>query len=112
MLGWAIASHYQEAPESTQLTLVPSYLARRSAYSVTRNPMYVGGAAMQIGWSILLGSTRLAGITIGYVAGLHLLGVPFEERLLEGRFGDAYLAYKTQVPRWLPSRSPLTSMRP
>ena len=102
MLGWAIASHYQEAPESAQLTVVPTYLARRGAYAVTRNPMYVGGAAMQAGWSILLGSTRLAGITIGYLAGLHLLGVPFEERLLERRFGDSYLAYKTQVPRWLP----------
>ena len=105
MLGWAIASHYQEAPESAQLTLVPTYLARRGAYSVTRNPMYVGGTAMQIGWSTLLGSTRLAGITVGYLAGLHLLGVPFEERLLERRFGDSYLAYKRQVPRWLPTRS-------
>ena len=82
--------------------MVPTYLARHGAYSVTRNPMYVGGAAMQAGWSILLGSPRLAAITIGYLIGLHLLGVPFEERLLEGRFGDSYLAYKTQVPRWLP----------
>ena len=104
MLGWAIASHYQEAPESVQLTVVPTYLARRGAYSITRNPMYVGGAAMQAGWSIFLGSTRLAGITVGYLAGLHLLGVPFEERLLERRFGDSYLVYKSQVPRWLPTR--------
>lgn len=112
MVGWAIASHYQEAPESAQLTLVPSYLARRGAYSVTRNPMYVGGGAMQAGWSILLGSTRLAGITIGYLAGPHLVGVPFEERLLERRFRDSYLAYKTQVPRWLPTHSPWPSVRP
>lgn len=102
MLGWAIASHYQAAPDSAELTAVPTYLVRGGAYAVTRNPMYVGGAAMQAGWSILLGSTRLAMIAAGYLAALDLLGVPFEERLLQRRFGDSYFAYKHQVPRWLP----------
>ena len=103
MLGWAIASHYQEAPKSAPLTVVPTYLAERGAYSVTRNPMYVGGAAMQVGWSVLLGSTRLAMIAIGYLAAMDLFGVPFEERLLERRFGYSYIVYKRHVPRWLPT---------
>lgn len=103
MLGWAIISHYQEAPESAPLTVVPTYLARRGAYALTRNPMYVGGAAMQAGWALLLGSRRLAVVTVGYLAGMNLLGVPFEERLLQRRFGDSYAAYKQRVPRWLPA---------
>ena len=104
MLGWAIISHYQEAPEVAPLTVVPTYLARRGAYALTRNPMYVGGAAMQAGWAVLLGSRRLAVVTVGYLAAMDLLGVPFEERLLERRFGDSYLAYKQAVPQWLPAR--------
>src|SRR6266702_1458336 len=35
------------------------------------------------------------------VAGLHWAVVMPEERYLEGKFGDAYRAYQSQVPRWL-----------
>jgi protein-S-isoprenylcysteine O-methyltransferase Ste14 len=31
--------------------------------------------------------------------------VPWEERNLEARFGEAYLRYKHSVPRWLGRRS-------
>lgn len=103
MIGWAIVSHYQAAPERAKLTVVPTYLARRGAYAYTRNPMYVGGAAMQLGWTVLLGSKRLAITTAACVLALHVWGIPFEERLLQRRFGDSYNTYKQSVPRWLPT---------
>jgi protein-S-isoprenylcysteine O-methyltransferase Ste14 len=102
MLGWAIASHYDAAPDEMPLTVVPTYLARGGAYGFTRNPMYVGGAAMQIGWAILLGSVPNLAAAALYIAGLGSLGVPFEERLLHTRFGDSYDEYRRSVPRWLP----------
>ena len=87
MLGWAIVSHYEAAPDEAPLTVVPTYLARGGAYGVTRNPMYLGGAAMLTGWAVLLGSRPVAVAAAVYVAGLAGLGVPFEERLLHDRFG-------------------------
>jgi hypothetical protein len=111
MLGWAISSHYEAAPKQAKLTVVPTYLARGGAYAHTRNPMYLGGAAMQIGWSVLVGSTRLAGAAGAYVLAMQVLGVPFEERLLERRFGDSYASYKQSVPRMATDRERLTSSR-
>src|SRR5207244_9398269 len=102
LLGWAIVSHYDAAPEEAPLTVVPTYLARGGAYAVTRNPMYLGGAAMQAGWAIVLGSVPVAEVGVVYLMALTAVGVPFEERLLHDRFGESYDAYRRAVPRWLP----------
>ena len=102
VMAAAIRSHYRAAPEVASLSVVPSYLAQDGIYAITRNPMYLGGALMQLGWSILLGSLPVAGVGVTYVLGMDRLGIPFEERLLHERFGPAYDSYRARVPRWLP----------
>jgi protein-S-isoprenylcysteine O-methyltransferase Ste14 len=101
LLAWAIVSHYRTAPEQAEMTLLPTYLVDGGAYALTRNPMYVGGAAMLVGWVVLLGSVPAALAAVGYIIGLDRAGIPFEERLLHDRFGDSYDRYRDQVPRWL-----------
>jgi protein-S-isoprenylcysteine O-methyltransferase Ste14 len=101
MLAWAVASHYEAAPDEAEVTILPTYLVGGGAYAFTRNPMYVGGAAMQAGWAVLLGSFPVLAVGLGYVTALHRWGVPFEERLLRDRFGSSYDLYRQQVPRWL-----------
>jgi protein-S-isoprenylcysteine O-methyltransferase Ste14 len=44
----------------------------------------------------------LAGVAALYVAVMNGLGVPFEERLLQAKFGESYDVYRRSVPRWLP----------
>lgn len=104
MVTWAVVSHYEAAPSDLKAAVIPDYLVRGGAYAVTRNPMYVGGAAMQAGWVILLGSARLAVVGLVYVVALDRLGVPFEERLLHKRFGASYDRYRERVPKWLGRR--------
>jgi len=101
MLAWAIVSHYQAAPDEAKVTVLPTYLVKGGAYAVTRNPMYLGGAAMQTGWAVFLGSVPVAATCAVYIAGMAGAGVPFEERLLHRKFGASYDAYRAQVPRWL-----------
>lgn len=101
LLGAAILSHYRSAPEEVRLSVVPEYLATGGAYRLTRNPMYVGGALMQVGWAILLGSVPVSLTAIAYVVGMDRFGIPFEERLLHGHFETAYDRYTERVPRWL-----------
>ena len=101
VLGAAIRSHYRAAPEVSRVAIVPSYLATGGIYSLTRNPMYLGGALMQSVWAIFFGSPPIA-IALGlYVTGLDRLGIPFEEGLLRRRFGDSYETYRSQVPKWV-----------
>lgn len=101
LLAAAIASHYSAAPDEVSLSVVPEYLATGGAYALTRDPMYVGGALMQAGWAILLGSIPVGITTVAYVIGMDRLGIPFEERLLHRRFGESYDSYQARVPRWL-----------
>jgi Phospholipid methyltransferase len=100
-VGWAITSHYQAAPEEAEVTLIPGYLVRGGAYARSRNPMYVGGATMLVGWSWLFGSLRLGAVALTYMLALDRLGIPFEERILTKKFGESYESYRRQVPRWL-----------
>jgi len=70
-------------------------------YRITRNPMYVGMAWIQLGigigaqngWILLLVPVSLAGV--------YAVAVRHEEAYLERKFGAGYLAYRRSVRRWL-----------
>jgi len=71
-------------------------------YRHVRNPMITGVAMMLIGQSLFWGSW-----VIGAWAGLftlinHIYFIFSEEPGLEKRFGDDYVNYKANVPRWIP----------
>jgi protein-S-isoprenylcysteine O-methyltransferase Ste14 len=102
LAAWALATHYEAAAEgwAPEPRWTPDYLLRKGPYRLTRNPMYVGEATVWLGWTLFTGSPAVvAGLVLlcGALAGT----VRWEERRLTERFGDAYLEYRTQVPRWL-----------
>jgi protein-S-isoprenylcysteine O-methyltransferase Ste14 len=76
-------------------------IATDGPYRFTRNPMYLSLMLVYMGGSLLF---RLpwAWILLPVVfLSLHFLVIIPEENYLEGRFGQRYLHYKTQVRRWL-----------
>lgn len=78
-----------------------SSLVTRGIYKYTRNPMYVGMAAILIGAAIRLGhpiSVLFVGLFIGFIDRFQI--VP-EEKALQKIFGDAYTRYCEQVGRWI-----------
>ena len=100
-IGWAALGHHRAMNDDLQLTPSPDYLAQGGAYAVSRNPLYVGGMTVWFGWSAYRGSGRAAVAGVLWLTMLSTVGIPFEERKLERAFGDAYLAYRRRVPRWL-----------
>jgi protein-S-isoprenylcysteine O-methyltransferase Ste14 len=67
--------------------------------------MLTGVFLILAGESIVGGSIALLAWTLFFVLG-NLLYIPFvEEKSLEERFGEAYLIYKQNVPRWIPRSS-------
>jgi protein-S-isoprenylcysteine O-methyltransferase Ste14 len=73
------------------------------AYSVCRNPLYVGTILMAISLGLFLESlTLLAAVACCTVFGL-CVAIPSEERSLYRKFGDPYLDYCQEVPRFWPA---------
>jgi protein-S-isoprenylcysteine O-methyltransferase Ste14 len=101
LIGWAIVSHYRASPDHAQFAARPNYLATEGAYSISRNPLYLGGAAMWLGWAIVFASPTIVVLGVALFSFLAFVGVPFEERMLHRRLGDDYDAYMRSVPRWL-----------
>jgi protein-S-isoprenylcysteine O-methyltransferase Ste14 len=75
-------------------------------YCHMRNPMITSVLAVLLGESILLGSL---GILIWFVVAFavnHVYFIFSEEPGLVKRFGEDYLVYKRNVPRWIPRVRP------
>ena len=101
VLAWAAAGHHEGSPDDVRIGLTADYITEGGAYARTRNPLYLGGMALWLGWALWRGSRRSALVGALWLIGLATLGVPFEERKLDAKFGEAYRDYRRRVPRWL-----------
>jgi protein-S-isoprenylcysteine O-methyltransferase Ste14 len=100
-LVWCLRLHFVGTGDSFETEGTQNYLVVRGPYRFTRNPMYLAGMAIWLGWVIFYGSVAvLVGFVVVWMS-VAFLVVPWEERKLEARFGEAYLRYKNSVPRWL-----------
>lgn len=89
-----------------QGTLAPWDPTRRlvatGPYTYVRNPMITAVTAMLIGEALFFRSCILAGWSVLFVLINHVYFILLEEPGLERRFGQAYVEYRNQVPRWIP----------
>lgn len=80
----------------------PEKLVIEGPYRYIRNPMIAGVVIALAGECLFFLSLPLVFYTF-FVVIANLFYFPFsEEKGLEARFGDAYLEYKSQVPRFFP----------
>jgi protein-S-isoprenylcysteine O-methyltransferase Ste14 len=77
-----------------------------------RNPMALGAVAYLAGLGLLLRSGSVLVLAALGFAVLHVVVVFVEEPGLAKRFGQSYLEYKRQVPRWVPLWRPSASPPP
>jgi protein-S-isoprenylcysteine O-methyltransferase Ste14 len=84
----------------------PNELVVAGPYRFCRNPMITGIYAMLAGETLAFRSPWLAGWTLAFVIGMSSHIVFQEETRLRQRFGEAYVRYCENVPRWLPRVKP------
>jgi protein-S-isoprenylcysteine O-methyltransferase Ste14 len=63
--------------------------------------MYLGFVLFIIGVWLLLGSLSSAFAALLFVMLLDRYYIPFEEAVLQEKFGESYLKYKKCVRRWI-----------
>jgi protein-S-isoprenylcysteine O-methyltransferase Ste14 len=83
-------------PDRPALTIV-----RSGPYRFTRNPMYLSLCLLQLALGFVLDGWIPLLFTIPLMLILHFGVILREERYLEGKFGEQYLAFKREVRRWI-----------
>ena len=72
-------------------------------YKYVRNPMYIGGFFMLLGFAFFNQSPTMVVFSLLALVLIHCFVVLVEEKGLEHRFGSVYFEYKRTVNRWLPT---------
>ncbi len=70
-------------------------------FRISRHPMYLGFVLVLLGVALLLGSTSPYMIVLAFAVLMDIGFIRMEESMLEAQFPQEWLAYKSQVRRWL-----------
>ncbi len=82
----------------------PEHLVITGLYRYSRNPMYVAQVAVLLGLFLYRGELSLALYAAIWAGAVGSWVVWREEPELRRRFGEEYVRYTQQVPRWIPRR--------
>ena len=78
-----------------------STLVTNGLFRLSRNPMYVGFAAMLVGWAVCIASPWSLLGPVGFVLFTNRFQIIPEERVMRAKFGRAYDDYRAHVRRWV-----------
>ncbi len=78
----------------------PTTLVTEAPYTYTRNPMYLGLAAILLGFAMFFGSPAMLIAPVLFFLVIDRRLIPEEEATMERLFGEQYLDYKRRVQRW------------
>ncbi len=82
-------------------TATARVLVTHGPFAVSRNPMFLSGLLVLLGWAVFYGSGLILVLCIVGWCFANFVKIPREESALEVRFEQEYRDYKAKVPRWL-----------
>jgi protein-S-isoprenylcysteine O-methyltransferase Ste14 len=82
----------------------PRQVVAVGPYTIVRNPMYLGGFLILLGFGLVQRSPAIVVFSAVWLLIVHLAVVFLEEPDLRRKFGPSYDEYRRAVPRWLPRR--------
>lgn len=91
---------FRRAGTTVPTGLPTDALVNDGLYRYSRNPIYVGLTAIYAGVALLADNLWMVGLLIPILIVMQRGVIAREEAYLTGKFGDAYLAYKSRVRRW------------
>lgn len=105
VLGWIpniwIYFIYKKLNNPISSKEVPKLLITSGLFRITRNPNYLGMVIALFGEAIFFGSFITFIIPVLFFVLINFFNIPFEEKVLEEKFGKKYLDYKKKVRRWI-----------
>ena len=87
--------------QPTDPGLPTSKIITTGVFSISRNPLYLGGIIILAGISLALNLPWVLIFLIPSILACHYILIVPEESYLAARFGDQYRAYAATVHRWI-----------
>lgn len=100
LLAGAIGLFRRSGQDPKPWTPTPEIVSS-GVYALTRNPMYLGLALLQLCIGIALANGWIVILVPVVLAIVHVSAVRHEETYLERKFPDEYARYKARVRRWI-----------
>jgi protein-S-isoprenylcysteine O-methyltransferase Ste14 len=94
-------SQFQRAGTNINTFSRPGRLVTDGLFRFSRNPMYLGMAIMLAGVWLLLGALSPGIGVLLFIAIAERVYIIYEEKAMQGGFGDAYAAYRRKTRRWI-----------
>jgi len=102
ILMWCVRDFYVSGKGTLAPWDPPEKIVIIGLYRYVRNPMYVGVLFILLGWAIVAASPLVFGYALILYMAFHIRVIISEEPWAERTFGSEWIAYKSNVPRWLP----------
>ena len=80
----------------------PTEFVATGPYAYVRNPMYIGGFILLVGFGLYHNSLSILILSVILIFFFHLFVVFYEEPILEKQFGKSYVGYKNHINQWIP----------
>jgi protein-S-isoprenylcysteine O-methyltransferase Ste14 len=100
LIAAALRLHRRSGQDPKPWKPTPSLLFE-GPYRFTRNPMYLGLTAIEIGLGLVLDNLWISLLAFAGLLTVHFIAVLPEEEYLTGKFGEDYKAYLERVRRYL-----------
>ncbi|HEX6589520.1 MAG TPA: isoprenylcysteine carboxylmethyltransferase family protein [Longimicrobiales bacterium] len=100
-LNLAAVVAFRRAHTTTDPDGAPAALVTDGVYRRVRNPMYLGGVLILVGYALLLDAPSALVVAAGYTVLASRAFIPPEEMRLAAAFGDAWRDYAARTPRGL-----------
>ena len=90
--------------QPTDPGLPTSKLVTTGVFSISRNPLYLGGVSVLAGGALALNLPWALALLLPALVACHVILIAPEERMLAALFGDEYRRYAAAVRRWIGRR--------
>jgi protein-S-isoprenylcysteine O-methyltransferase Ste14 len=87
--------------QPTDPGLPTSKVVTTGVFSVSRNPLYLGGVCVLVGIGLALNLPWVLMLLLPATVACHYVLIAPEERYLAAKFGEEYAVYVASVHRWL-----------
>lgn len=90
--------------QPTDPGLPTSRIISTGVFSVSRNPLYLGGVVVLAGIALAIQLLWVLILLVPSIVACHYILIAPEERYLAARFGEPYRTYTATVHRWIGRR--------